>query len=71
MLFRSDSEGMADVAKEIARFNEKNPTRRITSQSLMQSVRNRQRRIDEADQGVYLPKNRRDATEAGRFAAVD
>lgn len=66
-----DTEGMADVAKEISRFNEKNPTRRITSQSLMQSIRARQRRIQEADQGVYLPKNRRDATEAGRFAMVE
>lgn len=64
-----DTEGMAEVRQDIERFNSKNPTRRITPLNLMQSVRARQRRIDGAEQGVYLPKNRRDAMEAGRFAA--
>ena len=64
-----DTEGMAEVRQDIERFNNKNPTRRITPLNLMQSVRARQRRIDGAEQGVYLPKNRRDAMEAGRFAA--
>jgi hypothetical protein len=64
-----DTEGMVDARKDIERFNSKNPARRITPVNLMQSVRARQRRIDGAEQGVYLPKNRRDAMEAGRFAA--
>ena len=66
-----DSEALDDARKEIARFNEKNPTRRITPLNVLQSVRNSQKRIDQADGGVYLPKNRRDAVEAGRFAVVD
>jgi hypothetical protein len=64
-----DADGMAEVRKDIERFNSKNPTRRITPLNLAQSIRARQRRIDGAEQGVYLPKNRRDAMEAGRFAA--
>ena len=63
-----DAEARADAMKEIERFNQKNPTRRITPLNVLQSVRNRQKRIDQAEGGVYLPKNRRDAVEAGRFA---
>ena len=66
-----DSEGTQDALDQVRQFNEKNPNRRITMPNLMQSVRNRQRRIDDAEQGVYLPKNRRDALEAGRFALAD
>ena len=66
-----DSEGTQDALNQVRQFNEKNPNRRITMPNLMQSVRNRQRRIDDAEQGVYLPKNRRDALEAGRFAMAD
>jgi hypothetical protein len=35
----------------------------------MQSVAQRQKRIREAKEGVYLPAKRRDAMEQGRFAA--
>lgn len=66
-----DADGVQDVLDQVRRFNERNPTRRITMPNLMQSVRNRQRRIDEAEQGVYLPKTRRDALEAGRFAMAE
>ena len=66
-----DAEARAEAMKEIERFNQKNPTRRITPLNVLQSVRNRQKRIDQAEGGVYLPKNRRDAVEAGRFAVVD
>lgn len=62
-----DSETVQEIRKDIAAFNEKNPTRRITLPNLMQSVRDRQRRIDQAEDGVYLPKNRRDAQEAVTF----
>ena len=65
-----DTEGLTATAEMIRAFNAKNPSRRITPQNLVQSVRARQRRMDGAEQGVYLPKNRRDATEAGRFAAT-
>lgn len=65
-----DDEGVAEAREAIARFNEKNPGRRITPPQLMRSVRTRQQRIDRAEQGVYLPRNRRDALEAGRFAVT-
>ena len=66
-----DSEALDGARKEIARFKEKNPTRRITPLNVLQSVRNSQKRIDQAEGGVYLPKSRRDAMEAGRFALGD
>lgn len=66
-----DAEALDDARKEIARFNEKNPGRRINPNHIMQSVRGSQKRIDQAEGGIYLPKNRRDAMEAGRFALGD
>ena len=63
-----DPEGTQEAREAVARFNEKNPTRRILPMHLMASVRGRQKRIDQAQDGVYLSKNRRDAMEAGRFA---
>ncbi|MCC6199615.1 MAG: PLxRFG domain-containing protein [Moraxellaceae bacterium] len=66
-----DQDGMTDARKDIARFNEKNPKARITPINLMQSVRARRKRIEQAEQGVYLPKKRQDAIEAGRFALAE
>jgi hypothetical protein len=66
-----DTEARAGAMKEIERFNQKNPKLRITPLNVLQSVRNRQKRIDQAEGGVYLPKNRRDAIQAGRFALAE
>lgn len=63
-----DKEGKAYAREAIQRFNEKNPARRIQPMQLAQSVRMREKRIREVEDGVYLPKKRRDAFEAGRFA---
>lgn len=63
-----DEEGKASAREDIAKFNEKNPNRRIQPMQLAQSVNMRQKRIREAQEGVYLPGKRRDALEAGRFA---
>nr|WP_205904800.1 PLxRFG domain-containing protein [Diaphorobacter sp. HDW4A] len=63
-----DDEGKADAREAIAKFNEKNPSRRIQPMQLAQSVHARQKRIREAEDGVYLPKKRRDVLEQGRFA---
>lgn len=63
-----DDEGMREANDAIARFNEKNPGRRITAPQKWQSVRRREQRINEAEDGVFLPKKRRDALEAGSFA---
>lgn len=66
-----DEEAKVEAREEIKRFNEKNPGRRINPNHIMASVRNRQKRIDQAQDGVYLPRNRRDAMDAGRFAVSD
>ena len=66
-----DEEGKAAAREDIAKFNEKNPNRRIQAMQLAQSVAQRQKRIREAQEGVYLPSKRRDAMEAGRFATGD
>ena len=66
-----DTDGQKDARAEIAKFNAKHPGRAIKVNHMMASVRGRQKRIDQAQDGVYLPKNRRDAMEAGRFALGD
>jgi hypothetical protein len=66
-----DEEGKAAAREDIAKFNEKNPNRRIQAMQLAQSVNQRQKRIREAQEGVYLPSKRRDALEAGRFAVPE
>ena len=63
-----DEQGRAEAREAIHRFNEKNPKVRINPMQMMQSVRNRQKRAREADEGVYLQKSRRGAVEAGAFA---
>lgn len=63
-----DQEEMDNVWEEIQGFNEKNPTRRITRMNLNQSYRNRKRRVDRAEDGVYLNHNQQGAREAGAFA---
>lgn len=63
-----DQQEMEEIWEEIQGFNDKNPSRRITRMNLNQSYRNRQRRIDRAEDGIYLSLNRQDAREAGYFA---
>lgn len=67
-VMKKDSEAQVEAREAIKAFNEKNPGRRITNPQMWQSVRARQRRIDQAEDGVYLPRNRRDAMDAGGFA---
>jgi len=62
-----DEEDKAEARAAISRFNEKNPARRILPMQLAQSMHAREKRIREAQEGVYLPKTRRDALEQGRF----
>jgi len=65
-----DEEGKTEARVAIDRFNAKNPSRVIKPMNLAQSVRMRRRRIEQAQDGVYLPRNRRDALEVGRFATT-
>ena len=62
-----DEETAQEVQKDIQRFNQKNPSRRITPMNLAASIRNRRKRVQEAEQGVYLPSKRRDALDAVTF----
>lgn len=65
----ADDEKAMDRSNDaIDRFNDKQPERDIGMRDLNRSVNTRQRRIDEAEDGVYLPRSHRDALEAGRFA---
>lgn len=66
-----DEDGKQGARADIGAFNEKNPDRRIMPLQLAQSLRARNKRIAEAEEGVYLPKKRRDAMEAGRFSVVE
>ena len=63
-----DEEGMTKANDAIARFNERNPSMRITAPQKWQSVRRREQRIRDSDNGIYLPSKRRDAMQAGAFA---
>jgi hypothetical protein len=65
-----DEEGAAEVWEAVQKFNAKNPGRRITMPSLVQSLRNRNKRIREAEDGVYLPKKHADVRDLGRFATA-
>lgn len=66
-----DTEGEAEIREDIAKFNAKNVTRRIAPAQLMASLRNRNKRIREAEDGVYLPKKHQDVRDLGRFAEQD
>lgn len=70
-VIQGDTEAADEAKEEIAAFNQKNPDRRINPIQLAQSVRTRRKQIAESEQGVYLPKTRRDALDAGRFGLVE
>ncbi|WP_336034694.1 PLxRFG domain-containing protein [Acinetobacter bereziniae] len=63
-----DQVEMDNIWNDIEKFNEKNPSRRITRVNLNQSYKNRQRRIDRSKDGIYLSRNRQEARSAGYFA---
>lgn len=63
-----DKEGAQEALADIKGFNTKNPRRAIRPENLRASIAARRRRIAESERGIYLPRNRRDAMEAGRFA---
>ncbi len=66
-----DQAEMDNIWNDIEKFNEKNPFRRITRVNLNQSYKNRQRRIDRSEDGIYLSRNRQEARSAGYFAFGD
>lgn len=62
-----DDEQMDKIWEKIKRFNAKYPSNKITKPALMRSVRQRQHRIDNAKDGVYLSKNREHLRAYGAF----
>ncbi|MDG3555625.1 PLxRFG domain-containing protein [Acinetobacter bereziniae] len=66
-----DQTEMDNIWKDIENFNDKNPSRRITRVNLNQSYKNRQRRIDRSEDGIYLSQKQQEARSAGYFAFVE
>jgi hypothetical protein len=65
---RDDADGQKEVWAEIQAFNQKNPSRRISRVQAMQSLRQREKRVKQAEHGIYLPNKKRDDADIGRFA---
>lgn len=66
-----DQEGMDKAWQEIQKFNEGNPSRRINKMQALQSYRTRKKRIDTAENGMVIPRKKRDDLNEGRFAFDD
>nr|DAY12504.1 MAG TPA: Type I restriction enzyme [Caudoviricetes sp.] len=64
----NDLSAMEKLRDVIVQWNSKNPDRPIRIENIKTSVRNRQRRISGAENGIYIPESRRAAREAGNFA---
>ena len=64
---KGDEGAVETVMADIQRFNETQPTVKITGETLKSSVQNRMKRIAEAEQGIYLPKPRRGLVERAGF----
>lgn len=65
---RDDADGQKEIWAEIQAFNQKNPSRRISRVQAMQSLRQREKRVKQAEHGIYLPNKKREDADIGRFA---
>lgn len=65
---RDDMDGQQEIWAEIQTFNQKNPSRRISRVQAMQSLRQREKRVKQAEHGIYLPNKKREDADVGRFA---
>ncbi|MCU4438736.1 PLxRFG domain-containing protein [Acinetobacter lwoffii] len=65
---RDDMDGQQEIWAEIQAFNQKNPSRRISRVQAMQSLRQREKRVKQAEHGIYLPNKKREDADIGRFA---
>lgn len=63
----NDPEFLAEVRREIVRFNKHNPPIRITRGNLMRSMRSRRSHSRDQIQGIVVDKKLRYLTENGRF----
>ena len=65
---REDADGQKEIWAEIQAFNQKNPSRRISRVQAMQSLRQSENRVKQAEHGIYLPNKKREDADIGRFA---
>lgn len=65
---RDDMDGQKEIWAEIQAFNQKNPSRRISRVQAMQSLRQREKRVKQAEHGIYLLNKKREDADIGRFA---
>lgn len=65
---RDDADDQKEIWAEIQAFNQKNPSRRISRVQAMQSLRQREKRVKQAEHGIYLPNKKREDADIGRFA---
>ncbi|EIM39976.1 hypothetical protein HADU_03928 [Acinetobacter sp. HA] len=65
---RDDMDDQKEIWAEIQAFNQKNPSRRISRVQAMQSLRQREKRVKQAEHGIYLPNKKREDVDIGRFA---
>lgn len=63
-----DAAALRELRGVVAQWNRKHPERAIKSENIMSSVRNRQRRVVGAKDGIYLSDKHSDARTDGGFA---
>lgn len=63
-----DAAALRELRGVVAQWNRKHPERAIKSENIMSSVRNRQRRVAGAKDGIYLSDKHSDARTDGGFA---
>lgn len=67
-VMEQDAAALRELRSVVAQWNRKHPERAIKSENIMSSVRNRQRRVAGAKDGIYLSGSRSDARTDGGFA---
>lgn len=67
-VMEQDAAALRALRSVVAQWNRKHPERAIKSENIMSSVRNRQRRVAGAKDGIYLSDKHSDARTDGGFA---
>lgn len=67
-VMEQDAAALRALRGVVAQWNRKHPERAIKSENIMSSVRNRQRRVAGAKDGIYLSDKHSDARTDGGFA---
>ncbi len=66
-----DAERVAELQSDIAGFNARNPSFRISAMSIRRSMVNRQRNRANTEDGIMLPNSKESLRDLGRFANVE